>query len=373
MESAYPVLLLIKLPPPLHGASYMNSLVQEIVSKQPDIQPKIVNIMSSSSAEDIGKSSAAKVFRIFAIYWRVLMSIITSHFSLIYLTIAPDGKGFWKDSPILWMLKLSRTPVLVHMHGKGIRRASQRNPFFAWYYRQVFKGLYVIVLSELLRSDIEHLVPGDKIYVLNNGIPDVQIMQKTEKGPTGKALFLSTMSRDKGIFRILDAIAWLKDEGFSTSVSFAGPWASREEEKEFFHRIEDRGLNDMVEYLGVLRGEDKKRVLQAASCMLLPTRYPYECFPVSILEALRAGLPVIASDEGAIPDIIQDGMNGFIIDPDDPEEFGNALRSLLNEKSDYARICHGARKSYEERFSLDRFGQRLLYILKSCSYVQKLS
>jgi glycosyltransferase involved in cell wall biosynthesis len=85
-----------------------------------------------------------------------------------------------------------------------------------------------------------------------------------------------------------------------------------------------------------------------------------EGLPMVIMEALREGIPVIASRTGGIPEVIRDGSNGLLVTPDDEAALTRALQSVLEDPVLRARLQSGARDSLSERFSLTNFQSQIL-------------
>jgi glycosyltransferase involved in cell wall biosynthesis len=86
--------------------------------------------------------------------------------------------------------------------------------------------------------------------------------------------------------------------------------------------------------------------------MLVPSRW-YEAAPRVILEAFARGVPVVASDFGALPELVQDGVNGLLVPPDDPPAWAEAARRLQDDDL-VRRLGEGARRTWAQRFSPER-------------------
>jgi glycosyltransferase involved in cell wall biosynthesis len=108
---------------------------------------------------------------------------------------------------------------------------------------------------------------------------------------------------------------------------FAGKFFE-EAEKQFFKKyIKDNGLEDFVTYHGIVGGKQKQDLLKKCDIFALLTRYPNEGQPISILEAMGNGMMIITTNHAGIPDIVEDGVNGVVVD-----------KKLLNIKQCYQMI-----------------------------------
>jgi glycosyltransferase involved in cell wall biosynthesis len=90
-------------------------------------------------------------------------------------------------------------------------------------------------------------------------------------------------------------------------------------------------ITEQCQFLGPVYGEEKKQIFMNSDIFLLPSYA--EGQPVTILEAMAAGLPIIASNVGAIPDVVQDGKNGLIIEPGDIPALTRAIDQLVGDAS----------------------------------------
>jgi len=97
--------------------------------------------------------------------------------------------------------------------------------------------------------------------------------------------------------------------------------------------------------------------------LVLPTLN--DCFPLVILEAMRAGLPVVATDEGAIPEIVDDEVTGYIVPKNQPENLADKLELLLYDPELRKRMGGAGRNRFLEKYTLDKFESGLLTIFQN--------
>jgi glycosyltransferase involved in cell wall biosynthesis len=121
------------------------------------------------------------------------------------------------------------------------------------------------------------------------------------------------------------------------------------------------GISDRVRFLGLRN--DVEAILAEGQIFLLISNW--EGFPRSIIEAMRAGLPVIASDVGGVAEAVQDGTTGYVIAPKDAAALESRLRSLLDEPAERVRMGSQARSSYEARYRFERMANENLAVYRS--------
>jgi glycosyltransferase involved in cell wall biosynthesis len=126
-------------------------------------------------------------------------------------------------------------------------------------------------------------------------------------------------------------------------------------------RAERLGLSSRVEFLG--ERSDVSELLRRASIFALPTNW--EGFPISILEAMRAGLPIVASDVGGVSEAVVDGQNGYLTPRHDTAAFARALEILLADEGQRARMASASRSIFEERFTSEHMIGRTWNVYKT--------
>ena len=175
-------------------------------------------------------------------------------------------------------------------------------------------------------------------------------------------LFLSNLIPSKGVYVLLDACKILKDWGLSFLCNFVGGESKEMDRRVFGEAVKERGLEGRVLYHGPKYGEEKEHYWSMADVFVQPT---YEdCFPLTILEAMQHGLPVVSTDEGAVPDMVADGENGFVCRRKDAEGLAQALERLLQDEALRHRMGAEGYRRYKENFTLQCFEHRFTEILR---------
>ena len=128
-------------------------------------------------------------------------------------------------------------------------------------------------------------------------------------------------------------------------------------------KIKEFGLKDKVNYIGKKYGEDKNRYWQYADIFVHPTFS--DCFPLVLIEAMQYSLPIVSTFEGGIPDIVVDSETGFLVPQRDAVALADKLEILIKNPELRKQMGEAGRKKYEEEFTLERFENRLVEILKS--------
>jgi glycosyltransferase involved in cell wall biosynthesis len=195
----------------------------------------------------------------------------------------------------------------------------------------------VIALSgEWQRFLLDEVRPDLRVVVLPNSV-DAQFAAASEQDDTasrqaGKAvLFVGRLCQPKGVFDILHAAPAVLAAHPDAVFWFAGR-APEEQILEEMQRIsKEMNLGSAVQFLGEITGQAKLDLFRQAALFVLPSYW--EGLPYSLLEAMAVGLPVIATPVGAIPEMIEEGHHGFLIQPGDVAALAKRMIRLLEDQS----------------------------------------
>ncbi|BBA37560.1 glycosyl transferase group 1 [Methylocaldum marinum] len=150
--------------------------------------------------------------------------------------------------------------------------------------------------------------------------------------------------------KILESEEWVR-------FVLAGRPASSEYFRQIQAFIESSGLENRVELPGPLYGEAKERLFGEADIFVLPTEK--DVFPLVNLEAMQWSLPVVSSPIGAIPEIVRDGVDGFIVDPKNVDLLARRVVELVRNSELRRGMGHSARTRYEAQYSLTAYARNL--------------
>lgn len=361
-NSAKPrILCILHLPPPVHGAALVGSFLKESALVNGTFDTRYVNLSASESLEQVGHFSCGKVRSVFRILAEVHRTLRVWRADLVYMTPSSKMPGLLKDALVARLVRRKGCKVILHFHNKGV--ASRQNRFVDdRLYRELFRDASVILLSKRLYSDIRKYVPKERVSFCANGVsvPDVE----RRPGAVPRILFLSNMIQSKGVSVLIEACRILKERGFVFRCSLVGALSADYPGDSLAAEIRSKGLEELVTYEGPRYGEEKWKAFSEADLFAFPSYYPDECFPLVVLEAMGAGLPVVTTDEGAIPEMVRDGEDGIICPKKDPSSLADALGRLLADPVLGIRMGECGKNRYLSFYTLERFEQNIVEILK---------
>lgn len=190
-------------------------------------------------------------------------------------------------------------------------------------------------------------VNEQKLIVINNCIDHKQFYDKDfQDDEPLSILFMGWVEKNKGIFDLVKAMEILKDKNIRWK--FAGNGIGMQELQEKLKQI---GLTDKTDFYGWIFGEIKLKALQQADVFVLPSYR--EGMPNAVLEAMAAKTAVISSNVGAIPDLIKQGQNGFMVDAGDHLDLVKRIEEIYRDKELRVRLSKNAYSTIKNNFSLE--------------------
>ncbi|MFC3714012.1 glycosyltransferase family 4 protein [Sphingoaurantiacus capsulatus] len=357
------MLLLVPLPPPLHGsAQACQSVVDHLAAASPDreFEMRVVNIAGARILSDVGVFRVSKAMRVALLILRVAVLTIFWRPTKAYLAMAVIGPGLIKDIALGIVTRFTRVPLIVHLHGRGLAAYADR-PILGSLLKWLFKGQTVIVLAEPLARDIEAFARSTSVAVVPNGANDFASKRKSRPSGAVRVLFLSNLVEAKGPLLLLEAAQILRERECVFEVCFAGaPASDGMFHDRFLEALAREPWSTLARYVGPAYGKLKQELLDAADIFVLPSQN--EGFPLSILEAMSAGLVIVSTSEGAIPEMLADNA-GVLIRERSAVALADALEELIRSPNLREAFGTRARKRYEDRYQLEKFQERVADIL----------
>lgn len=369
------ILFITPLPPPVHGSAMVSQYIKDSELILGEFACDFVNLSTSRRMDEIGKGGVKKLLRFVGSFFMLFYKLLVHRYDICYLAITCYGVGFLKDAPFVLLCKLFGRKVVIHQHNKGMSKCIERWPY-RWLIPYIYKRTRVILLSWYLYPDIEKAVKREQVVICPNGIPEtvsgerlVASRDNVERGsaassssPTVNLLFLSNLIPSKGVYVLLDACKILKERGQDFHCHFVGGESKEINRSVFEQAVRERGLVDCVTYHGPKYGDDKERYWEMADVFVQPTFE--DCFPLTILEAMQHHKPIVSTNEGAVPDMVLDGENGFICKREDAFSLASALERFIVDEALRNTMGEEGYRIYHKKFTLSCFEHRFTEILR---------
>jgi len=379
------VLFFAPTPPPYAGPEVSSAaLLRELRSAACPFE--IVHVRSNLRNENLKKGilDLEGIIAFLRLYVSFVFQIVKEKPRLVYLPLASGKVGFLRDAIIICTSSLFRKCIVVHYRGGNFHNFVGNSPF--WLKRLIKVTLILvdcaIVLGNKLRFMFENMVEPEKLRVLYNGVfvEDYYSINRNSHKDRVTVLFLGNLTFPKGFYDLICAYKRLRNVNPTIRFLFAGSLPEAQPTlseflvnpyRQYFLNNIDKITSDCLSfienaasfnasYMGFISGEEKRRAFSEADILVLPSYT--EGFPMVVLEAMAAGLPVIATPVGALPEIIEDGVNGFFTEIGDVDGLAAKMETLIRDSELRMRMGSYNRKYVSERFDITVIARDLVKI-----------
>lgn len=297
----------------------------------------------------------------------LLAMLVLSQVAILHVNSASRG-SFWRKAFLGMLAKMFRVPLIFHLHsGEFPDFYSRCGALRQSLIRRVLRMAdEVVCLSKVWLDRLIEIEPAAKAIVIGNPV-DVQPRRTKAARPVRTVLFFGRLRKKKGVFDLLDAIPVVLARYPDIRFVLAGD-EGLQAVKEHATRL---GVAHAVVVPGWVSGPEKQKWLNDADIFVLPSHF--EALGVSILEAMAAGVPLVATKVGGIPDLIENEVEGLLVEPHAPVSLAEAIiRMCDNEalrtafaEAAYAKVCNVY--SFERVFGqMAEMYQRHGFVLSRC-------
>ena len=329
-------------PKPVHGQSLATQSMFEF----------FLQVGFALKKVDVSATGLKKVIMHIYAFFIILFSAKTS----VYISLNSNN-GLILSVLLVLAARLKGSSLYLHYHAYDhIRRQSK---VLYWLTKLAGKNACHIVLGETMARDLRKCTDFelDTCIVNNSKLIQLNSFAEKQRSKFIKIGHLSNLTKEKGLTDSIDTAIYLKDF-FLIKLYLAGP-ATSEYVQEEIKRAKD-ALGENLEYLGPLYGENKDKFYSDIDYFIFPSQYKNEAEPLVVLEALSAGVPVIASQIGCITDDI--GYSGGISLSID-EAFKSNVKDYLNQiekDTNYSKASMDAKNRFEELLVISKDQLQLL-------------
>ncbi len=273
-----------------------------------------------------------------------------------------SGPSFWRKCAFMVPSFALGVPVVLHWHGgrfvpffRGRSQPVQR--LIAWVFRRCDR---VIVLSMQWNTTLRECISGFKHVIITNPVLIPPFAAPLDGDPPA-ALFLGLVHEAKGVFELLQAwpavLARLPQARLR--IAGAGDLAAGQAQARAL------GIERNVDFLGWIDLETRSAELARAWLMTLPSHY--EGVPMAVLEAMAAGVPVVATRVGGIPLAVRDDADGLLVEAHDVQALSEALAGLLQDSQRRRAMGVSARQRARDEFGAEAIVQQVSALWRGLS------
>ncbi|WP_181954265.1 glycosyltransferase family 4 protein [Kocuria coralli] len=263
-----------------------------------------------------------------------------------------SGGSTWRKLLVSWVLRARKKPYLLHLHGAAYPMFLSGQPAML---RRAILSFFqhataVLVLGYEWRDFVsrELRVTADRLVLLPNAVPGPEMLP-TRSLPV-RVLFAGRVGVRKGAPTLLQAWAQVETSGRAVLV-LAGDL----DDPDGTIAEAVKASTD-VEVLGWLDSDGLREQMALAQVLVLPSQV--ENLPLSLLEGMAWGLAPVVTPVGAVAEVVQDGRDGLLVPVDDADALAAALRRVISDDDDRARLARSARQRWETGYTLESYRPR---------------
>jgi len=300
---------------------------------------------------------------------RLQRQLQTETYDRLYFVASPSLLGHVRDLLTVAIARPHVRRIIAHVHNGNFQSTFKRG-ITRYSTPVLIRGVDRFVFSSQSLSDqlAEHIPPASRAVVHNTVDTGVQCegeeVSRKIKGHAHRdifrVLYLSNMIPSKGYQDLIHSAKHLVESGEnSIQFDFVGDWPDQSRRDDLHAFLRQHELTTRVRVHG--RVADRSTVRQFlldADVFVLPTYYPNEAQPFSIIEAMNAGTPIIATPHASIPEYVEDDYNGYLVSKKAPVEIARAIRRLMDVEN-WIEKARAARQTYEDEFSPDAVKDQL--------------
>jgi glycosyltransferase involved in cell wall biosynthesis len=377
------IIFLLPSPPPVAGPE----LIAEALTNSRTIRGKkdirIINANINTGNATRGTFTLQGFFNFLVIILKFTIALPTAKILFTYLS--SSRLGFIKDAIFIWLASFFFTKVVTQYHGSHFQHFyTAQSGFYKKFIRLTLsRTSKVLVLAESLKSIFQGICDETKIDVLQNGLViKSQTFSEVKTNISFNILFMGHLIYSKGFYELVRAYKKLYQRySDNVSLQFAGENIGYSEgtleflSGEYYDTFRKHGLdiNDEIQdfirnakiynaqYLGFISGEKKEEILAESDLFVLPSYT--EGFSMACLEAMAAGLPVIATPVGAMNEVVKDGVNGVITPVGDVDKLVENIRFFIDNPDEHKKIGSYNPSYVKVNYNIEVVAQKLLNIL----------
>ena len=284
----------------------------------------------------------------FAGAWvKILLHLMRNKVDVVHLHVSERG-SVYRKAAILKLAKRFGKKVILHHHGADFdpffRSLSEKDKAFVRRFLEAADRN--VVLSELIRKEFLERCPGAKYSVVHNAVP---VPEENDYDPDRDLVVtLGRLGQRKGTYDLIRALEALDPE-LPQQIRFC--FCGDGDVEQVSSLLREKGLEHRVAHLGWAAGEKKKEILSRTMCHVLPSYR--EGLPMSILETMSMGIPNISTAIASIPEVIDNGVQGILIQPGDVEALKDALRRVCGSRELRRQMSEESYSRVREHFSAE--------------------
>jgi glycosyltransferase involved in cell wall biosynthesis len=280
--------------------------------------------------------------------WLKLVGLLlTFRVALVHVHVA-RWNSFWRKSFFIFTAFVFNCPVIIHIHSGRFSDFYETDCGYIGkhFIKFIFNhSARIIVLTSAAYKWVSKIVNHERLHILHNFIEASDDNNVSYVKERGLLLFLGRLTKEKGVFDLLDAMPIVLRDFPSVHLVLAGEG----EIEAVKAKISELQLSNHITLPGWVKNGKKTDLLSRSQIFILPSYE--EGLSIGILEAMKTACAIVSTDVGGIPDQIENNVQGLLVSPGDIQSLGMAISRLLSDQEACTRMGAAGLETVNKRFS----------------------
>ncbi|MFZ6021555.1 MAG: glycosyltransferase family 4 protein [Chloroflexota bacterium] len=357
------------LHPPVGGISaYFATLLNSSLPQQVELH-FVQTTSPKRPFNQAGKFTFSNLVTALTDCWRFSQAVFSIRPQIVHIATA-FGWSFLKHSLCVLIAKIAGCRVLLHPHCSFAAMYSNHSSIWKAIFRLLIRLPNAVLILSSEWKKLREICPSCKTYLLPNAIdlkPYLPLArnrfnQPNHSSPT-QILFLGHIGKAKGSFVLVETAKILKEKGEDFFIHLVGSELTKGEIVSLQKMIEEFNLEDVIQIHPPAFGEQKLGFFRHADVFAYPSFH--EGIPLAVIEAMACGLPVVATRVGGLPDLIQEGINGFLVPPGQPDALADKIAILIRDDNLRQKMQKESYRLAEGQFEIEQYVDQLVNIYRA--------
>ena len=343
------VLFVLKTPPPFGGGEIAHQYIYE------ELRGRYRFLIFSRKRHNKaaqGRIRIANIFHGLNMMLKIGAACLRHRPKVVFLWLPKDLPAFIRTMVVVRALKAMHIKVIGDLHGMGFSFLGRERlkPYFK---KQINNFFAVRTLSLSISNSLRSCGFNNIVVPIDNGVraPEFILGSMPKLSSTLRLLYLGAISDAKGFIRTLYLLLALRRKKITFHLEVVGEWTNAEFRQQAMEMIAQNELTPFIDFAGILSGETKWRAIQNSHFLLHFSEWDGQ--PLTIIEAMAAGVPTLAHRVGGIPEMIADGENGFFVE--NSHQAAKILARVVSGEIDYDAVSRAAKETFLRRFTIQKY------------------
>lgn len=350
------VTILSQLPPPVNGSTLMTQIHLAVLLKQ-ELEVELIEREFSFTIKEINRFRFKKIIKAIKLFF-IVNRIFSQRRPDIFICYFSSSKyARFVDYAVCRLAELRRIPIALYFHTIPLgmhTETSLANQFFI----RLIRRSENIVLGRTMENFFLEKLGAKFTSIIPNTVTDQEALRLSLRNPirnqtqTNQIAFLSNLQPDKGLEDFILFASIVNHKLPSVNFKVIGPVVDELYMKEIHQEIARLHLTEKFEFTGFLSGVSKYTILYESDFLVFTSRL-FEGQPLSIIEAISCGTPVLSFPAGGAVDLVVNGISGFV--SQNVDQLCAFYFRIIADKSQYLDLRKNSKRYFENNYSLIRY------------------